>query len=53
MLKTGMSCDAVVEGLLCFVPLIFVAESWKLTLRELVAVFLELLRPWGWDALHG
>ena len=48
-----MVCDAVGEGLLCSIPLIIVARSWKLTLRELVAVFLKLLRPWGWDALCG
>ena len=40
-------------GLSCFVPLIIVAGSWKLTLRKDVAVFLEPLRPWGWGALHG
>ena len=52
-LSIGMGCDAVGEGLLHYVPLIIAAGSWKLTLRELVVVFLEPLRPWGWDALHG
>ena len=40
-----MGCDVVGKGLLHFVPLIVVAGSWKLILRELVVVFLELLRP--------
>ena len=52
-LKAGMGCNVVGEGLLYFVPLIVVAGSWKLTLRELAVVFLMLLRPWGWDTLHG
>ena len=43
--RAGMDSDAADEGLLCTVPLIVVPGSWKLTLREIEAVFLELLRP--------
>ena len=52
-LRAGMGCNIVGEGLLCFVPLIVVVGSQKLTLRDLVAVFFEPLRPWGGNALHG
>ena len=51
--RVGMGCDAVGEGLLHSVPFIVVTGSWKLNLRELVAVSLELLRPRDLGVLHG